>query len=150
MRIFNDVQQAESRNGQLRPRNWRLKEEKVPSSREHQFYGLPVTPILVTSSELKDKSRSTLTVPRVKTIFSPRDYCGTYDTASHKLLQKGNETHTHTHTHTPQRAANCYGSLIILCFSQNGATLTPVGLRSLKKFFFVEKSIFISFLAIRR
>ena len=101
------------------------------------------------SSDLRDKGRSTLTVPRVKLIFSPRDYCGTYDTASHKLPQKGNETYTHTHTHThTQRAANCYGSLINLCFPQNGATLTPIGLRSLKKFFFC-KSIFISFLAIR-
>ena len=98
-------------------------------------------------SDLRDKGWSTLTVPRVKLIFPPRDYCGTYDTASHKLLQKGNETCTHTHT---QRAANCYGSLINLCCRQNGATLTPIRLRSLKKkkkFFF--KSIFISFLAIR-
>ena len=38
MRIVNDVQQAESRNGQLRPRNWRLKEEKVSSSLEYEFY----------------------------------------------------------------------------------------------------------------
>ena len=35
VRVFNDVQQAESRNGQLRPRNWRLKEEEMPSSREY-------------------------------------------------------------------------------------------------------------------
>ena len=83
-------------------------------------------------SDLRDKGRSTLTVPRVKLIFPPRDYCGTYDTASHKLPQKGNETCTHTHTHT-QRAANCYGSLINLCYRQNDATLTPTGLRSLKK-----------------
>ena len=60
--------------------------------------------------------------------FFPRDYCGTYDTASHKQRQKGNETSTHT-----QRAVNCYGSRINLCFCQNGATLTPIGLRSLKK-----------------
>ena len=53
VRIFNDVQQAESRNRQLRPWNWRLKEEKVPSSREYQFYGLPVAPILETRAEVR-------------------------------------------------------------------------------------------------
>ena len=56
------------------------------------------------SSDLRDKGRSTLTVPRVKQIFFFRDYCCTYDTASHKLPQKGNETHIHTHTHVHTHA----------------------------------------------
>ena len=95
------------------------------------------------SSDLRDKGRSTLSVPCVKLIIFPTDHWDTYDTASHKLPQKGNETHTHTQTGW---AANCCGSLINLCYRQNGATLTPSGLRSLLK----KKSIFISFLAIKR
>ena len=59
------------------------------------------------SSDLRDKGRSTITVPRVKLIFSPRDYCGTCDTASHKLPQKDNETCTHTHTHTHTHTQGC-------------------------------------------
>ena len=58
------------------------------------------------------KGRSTLTVPRIKLTVQRHGgwqarHC---ETASHKLLQQGNETykHTHTHTHThTQRAANC-------------------------------------------
>ena len=69
------------------------------------------------SSDLRDKGRSALTVPRVKLIPphsppplpSPRllIYCGTYDTALHKLPQKGNETCTHTHTHTHTHTQGC-------------------------------------------
>ena len=99
--------------------NCRLKEEKMPA------IGSIVRPSC--SSDLRDEGRSTLTVPLVKLTFF-RDYCGSNDTASHKLRQKGNETCTHTHT---QRAANCYGSHINLCCHQNGAMLTPIGLRSL-------------------
>ena len=58
-RILNDVQQAELRNGQLRRRNWSLKEEKMPSSfLVRVFYGLPVAPIFEIRTEVR-------TVPRV-------------------------------------------------------------------------------------
>ena len=79
------------------------------------------------SSDLRDKGRSTLTVPRdwrVKLIFF-RDYCGTCKRAM-KHTHTHTYTHTHTHTHT-QRAANCYGSLINVCYRQNGTTLMPIG-----------------------
>ena len=79
------------------------------------------------SSDLRDKGRSTLTVPRVKLIFSPRDYCGTYDTASHKLPQKGNETHTHTHTEGCQLLRFAYKFMLPSkrCYAHaNWATVT--------------------------
>ena len=96
------------------------------------------------SSDLRDKGRSALTVPRVKLIPPPppRDYSfivartTLHCTSYRKWAMKHARAHTHTHTH---RAANCYGSLINLCFRQNGATLTPIGLRSLKK----KKKIFL-------
>ena len=84
--ILNDVQQAESRNGQLRRRNWSLKEEKMPSSfLVRVFYGLPVAPIFEIRAEVR-------TVPRVKLIFQ---------------ITVAGETYTHTHTHTHTHTEGC-------------------------------------------
>ena len=104
------------------------------------------------SSDLRDKGRSTLTVPRVKLIppppLSPRlfIYCGTYDTALHKLPQKDNETCTHTHTRTHTQGCQLlrFAYKFMLpskrCYAHaNWATIK-------KK----KKIIFISFLATRK
>ena len=88
------------------------------------FYGLPVAPILDTRADAH-------CIPRVKLLFFPRLWhvrnCIAQGTAKRKR-----NMHTHTHTHT-ERAANCYGLLINLCYRQNSAKLTPIGLRSPKK-----------------
>ena len=62
VRIFNDVQQAESRNGQLRRQNWSLKEENMPSSFQ---VGSILRPSR--SSDLWDKMPAPLTRTRLPT-----------------------------------------------------------------------------------
>ena len=73
-RILNDVQQAESRNGQLRRRNWSLKEEKFSS---HSI----LRPSR--SSDLRDKGRSTHCTA-CKADFS--DYSGRWNMHTHRGL----------------------------------------------------------------
>ena len=99
------------------------------------FYGLPVTLILEPRPKYAHCTTS-------KADFFPRDFGGTFDTAPHKLPQKGNETHTHTEGERMLPTAKfmlpskqCYAAT-------NWATGT-------KEMFF-KKSIFISVLAIRR
>ena len=84
-----------------------------------------------------------------KADFFPRDF-GARTTLHRTSYRKRAMKHTHTRTHThTQRERECC-QLLNLCYRQNGATLPPTGLRSLKKCFLNKKSIFISFLAIRR
>ena len=102
------------------------------------------------SSDLRDKGRSTLTVPRVKLIFSPRDYLWHVQHCIAQATAKGQwNIHTHTHTHTQGCQLIRFAYKFMLpskrCYAHaNWATITKK--KKKKKNF---KSIFISFLAIR-
>ena len=97
------------------------------------------------SSDLRDKGRSTLTVPQVKLIFPPEIIVARttlHRTSYRKRAMEHAHTHTHTHTYTYTEGCQLLHSLINLCFRQNGATLTPIGLRSLKKILLKNQSSF--------
>ena len=106
------------------------------------------------SSDLRDKGRSTLSVLRVKLIFSPQ-IIETRTTLHRTSYRKRALKHTQTHAHTQGCQLLRFGSLINLCYCRNGATLRPVKtvLRSRQVgygHFKKNISIFISFLALRR
>ena len=137
MRIFNNIQQAESRNGHGAVATTELAfERRKDAIKSGLFYGLPVAPILETRADAHcTRCRADFFFPEIVA-----------HTTLHRTRYRKREmkhTHTHTHTHT-QRAANCYGSLINLCSCQNRATLTPIGLRSKKK---KKKKIDLHFLS---
>ena len=93
--------------------------------------------------DLRDKGRSTLTVPRVKQIFPPEILVAR--TTLHRTSYR-KRTMKHTHTHT-QRERMLPTAKFMLpsnrCYAAtNWATVT--------KEMFLKKSIFISFLIIRR